>query len=407
MKLSCAKGLKKRRLLYAAAFCVLLLILVLAHHILYQNKGFDRGEMSAPTDMFASENSSEPTEASHEMIQAWDGNVSRLQKINGPYSTGVVSVLALVDDEVYCYNVENTATIFAYNLQSGERTILGQIDGLSLGLAQPVLLDGKIYFTVNKRTENSDMGNTLIAIDCQEKRASECVSIKASDPFMHIALWGDQLLLLTRDELEDGYVSEFFSYNPSTGMVSEELTEKISKDGMTGRIIWCFCAAGNFLYTLEQSGSADAPRFFLVKRDTDYIQLAEYEIESKDLPARPGEMFCVDENHYGLRTFDADLRILEINANKGAEAIQLLEETGTTSDLQATIPTLYSKKSIYYRNADSAPLYSELPLQVPEDEEIYRIRSWKDTFLIESVSSNTTLYNTIHSWYLLAPSTSD
>ena len=33
MKLSCAKGLKKRRLLYAAAFCVLLLILVLAHHI--------------------------------------------------------------------------------------------------------------------------------------------------------------------------------------------------------------------------------------------------------------------------------------------------------------------------------------------------------------------------------------
>lgn len=199
----------------------------------------------------------------------------------------------------------------------------------------------------------------------------------------------------------------FFSYNPSTGMVSEELTEKISKDGMTGRIIWCFCAAGDFLYTLEQSGSADAPRFFLVKRDTDYIQLAEYEIESKDLPARPGEMFCVDENHYGLRTFDADLRILEINANKGAEAIQLLEETGTTSDLQATIPTLYSKKSIYYRNADSAPLYSELPLQVPEDEEIYRIRSWKDTFLIESVSSNTTLYNTIHSWYLLAPSTSD
>lgn len=350
MKLSCAKGLKKRRLLYAAAFGVLLLILVLAHHILYQNKGVDRGEMSAPTDMFTSENSSEPTEASHEMIQARDGNVSRLQKINGPYSTGVVSVLALVDDEVYCYNVENTATIFAYNLQSGERTILGQIDGLSVGLAQPVLLDGKIYFTVNKRTENPDMGNTLIAIDCQEKRASECVSIKASDPFMHIALWGDQLLLLTRDELEDGYVSEFFSY---------------------------------------------------------YIQLAEYEIESKDLPARPGEMFCVDENHYGLRTFDADLRILEINANKGAEAIQLLEETGTTSDLQATIPTLYSKKSIYYRNADSAPLYSELPLQVPEDEEIYRIRSWKDTFLIESVSSNTTLYNTIHSWYLLAPSTSD
>ena len=280
MKLSCAKGLKKRRLLYAAAFGVLLLLLVLAHHILYQNKGVDRGEMSAPTDMFTSEdsseptemsaptdmftseNSSEPTEASHEMIQAWDGNVSRLQKINGPYSTGVVSVLALVDDEVYCYNVENTATIFAYNLQSGERTILGQIDGLSLGLAQPVLLDGKIYFTVNKRTENPDMGNTLIAIDCQEKRASECVSIKASDPFMHIALWGDQLLLLTRDELEDGYVSEFFSYNPSTGMVSEELTEKISKDGMTGRIIWCFCAAGDFLYTLEQSGSADAPRFF-------------------------------------------------------------------------------------------------------------------------------------------------
>ena len=87
------------------------------------------------------------------MIQVWDGNVSRLQKINGPYSTGVVSVLALVDDEVYCYNVENTATIFAYNLQSGERTILGQIDGLSVGLAQPVLLDGKIYFTVNKRTE--------------------------------------------------------------------------------------------------------------------------------------------------------------------------------------------------------------------------------------------------------------
>lgn len=83
----------------------------------------------------------------------------------------------------------------------------------------------------------------------------------------------------------------------------------------------------------------------MVKRDTDYIQLAEYEIESKDLPARPGEMFCVDENHYGLRTFDADLRILEINANKGAEAIQLLEETGTTSDLQATIPTLYSKKA--------------------------------------------------------------
>ena len=79
---------------------------------------------------------------------------------------------------------------------------------------------------------------------------------------------------------------------------------------------------------------------------TDYKQLAEYEIESKDLPARPGEMFSVDENHYGLRTFDADLRILEINANKGAEAIQLLEETGTTSDLQATIPTLYSKKSI-------------------------------------------------------------
>lgn len=150
MKLSCAKGLKKRRLLYAAAFGVLLLILVLAHHILYQNKGVDRGEMSAPTDMFTSEdsseptemsaptemftseNSSEPTEASHEMIQAWDGNVSRLQKINGPYSTGVVSVLALVDDEVYCYNVENTATIFAYNLQSGERTILGQIDGLSV-----------------------------------------------------------------------------------------------------------------------------------------------------------------------------------------------------------------------------------------------------------------------------------
>ena len=102
MKLSCAKGLKKRRLLYAAAFGVLLLILVLAHHILYQNKGVDRGEMSAPTDMFTSENSSEPTEmsaqtdtftsenssepteASHEMIQAWDGNVSRLQKINGP-----------------------------------------------------------------------------------------------------------------------------------------------------------------------------------------------------------------------------------------------------------------------------------------------------------------------------------
>lgn len=128
---------------------------------------------------FASENSSEPTEASHEMIQAWDGNVSRLQKINGPYSTGVVSVLALVDDEVYCYNVENTATIFAYNLQSGERTILGQIDGLSLGLAQPVLLDGKIYFTVNKRTRKLRMGNTLIAIDCQEKRASECVSIKS------------------------------------------------------------------------------------------------------------------------------------------------------------------------------------------------------------------------------------
>ena len=373
MKLSCAKGLKKRRLLYAAAFGVLLLILVLAHHILYQNKGVDRGEMSAPTDMFTSEdsseptemsaptdmftseNSSEPTEASHEMIQAWDGNVSRLQKINGPYSTGVVSVLALVDDEVYCYNVENTATIFAYNLQSGERTILGQIDGLSVGLAQPVLLDGKIYFTVNKRTENPDMGNTLIAIDCQEKRASECVSIKASDPFMHIALWGDQLLLLTRDELEDGYVSEFFSYNPSTGMVSEELTEKISKDGMTGRIIWCFCAAGDFLYTLEQSGSADAPRFFLVKRDTDYIQLAEYEIESKDLPARPGEMFCVDENHYGLRTSDADLRILEINANKGAEAIQLLEETGTTSDLQATIPTLYSKKA-YITEMRIAPL---------------------------------------------------
>lgn len=81
MKLSCAKGLKKRRLLYAAAFGVLLLILVLAHHILYQNKGVDRGEMSAPTDMFTSENSSEPTEASHEMIQAWDGNVSRLQKL--------------------------------------------------------------------------------------------------------------------------------------------------------------------------------------------------------------------------------------------------------------------------------------------------------------------------------------
>ena len=93
---------------------------------------------------------------------------------------------------------------------------------------------------------------------------------------------GDQLLLLTRDELEDGYVSEFFSYNPSTGMVSEELTEKISKDGMRGRIIWCFCAAGNFLYTLEQKRLCRCAEIFFGKtRYRINIQLAEYEIEVK------------------------------------------------------------------------------------------------------------------------------
>ena len=69
--------------------------------------------------------------------------------------------MALVDDEVYCYNVENTATIFAYNLQSGERTILGQIDGLSVGLAQPVLsLDEKIYFYCKQKDRKTPIWAT-------------------------------------------------------------------------------------------------------------------------------------------------------------------------------------------------------------------------------------------------------
>ena len=127
---------------------------------------------------------------------------------------------------------------------------------------------------------------------------------------------------------------------------------------------------------------------FLVKRDTDYIQLAEYEIESKDLPARPGEMFCVDENHYGLRTFDADLRILEINANKGAEAIQLLEETGTTSDLQATIPTLYSKKNL---GASAEPLCSSVYKKSPAAQKHQIILPVIPSLDIFSVSSSETM----------------
>ena len=91
------------------------------------------------------------------------------------------------------------------------------------------------------------MGNTLIAIDCQENVLRVCFHKKPLTRLCILPCGGDQLLLLTRDELRGRICPvNFFSYNPSTGMVSEELTEKISKDGMTGRIIWCFCAAGEF-----------------------------------------------------------------------------------------------------------------------------------------------------------------
>lgn len=329
-------------------------------------------------------------------VKSWDGKIASEWLIPGPFEQGVNAVLAMVNDSVYYYSVDDTYEVFQYDLLTKESQSLGTLDDFVISTDDSVLVDDVLYFPVATSKDGISTNVCLFSINTHTNVLSKCFQTETADLFTSIGRWhGSILLLLHPLGTENEFASSLVSFDPSSNQVKPLFDE--NELLANNKSLWAFATDESSVYVLSEKAKNDTSSFAIERYNNQLELTASYDVKNDALTGRPLEMYVLENDVLCIGDFNRTLQVMTL----GSAAAITQQDAGVTStrDKQKRCALYYSQERLFYYDSTEKKLLS-VPFLPSSNEQVMAVFTDGNKALIQCRRTETvTADDMSYTWY--------